>query len=46
MMNITPKKQETNLIVVPKPTQRLHFAPASKVYENKRRKALLKKFVY
>lgn len=33
-------------IIIPKPKQRLHFAPKSKVYQNKKRKMQLRKFRY
>lgn len=46
MKNIIMPKQESNTIVIPKPKQRLHWAPQSKVYADKRRKELNKKFVF
>lgn len=46
MKNIIMPKQESNTIIIPKPKQRLHWAPKSKVYADKRRKELNKKFVF
>jgi hypothetical protein len=45
MKTMTPKKTESNTLVIAKPKQRLHWAPKTKVYENKKRKAMLRKFV-
>lgn len=43
MKTMTPKKTESNTLVIAKPKQRLHWAPKTKVYENKKRFAILKK---
>lgn len=43
MKTLTPRKSESNTLTIPMPKQRLHWAPKTKVYENKKRKQLLKK---
>jgi hypothetical protein len=46
MKTVQMPKTESMTIVVAKPTQRLHWAPATQRFTNKKRKAELKKFRY
>jgi len=46
MKTVQMPKAESNTIVVAKPAQRLHWAPATQRFQNKKHKTELKKFRY
>lgn len=46
MKTVQMKKEDSMIIVVAKPTQRLHWAPQTQRFQNKKRKQELKKFQY